>query len=170
MAVLLSSVSAFASGSASLTYEQVTDRVTKAKTDVQFYRLNNDIGNGLSFNVQARNSRAVNGGALGQSLEGGVTSSVGPVFVGAGAGHDFGVRQYNYGYAIGGVSVPVGALRANAGLKYTSGFDSRNPTSTLAFAGVSFPVSKTVSLNGGLTRSYKDIKENALNVGVSLKY
>lgn len=170
LAVMLGAVSSFAGGSSSVTFESVTDRVTKEKTDVQYYRMSNDLGNGLSFNVQARNGRAVSTGALSQSLEGGLSSSVGPVFVGAGLGHDFGVKEYNYGYVIGGVAAPVGPVVANAGIKYSAGLTGSNPSSTLVFAGVSYPVTKTVAVEGGLTRSYRDFKENALNVGIKFNY
>ena len=155
---------------ASVDVENVKDRGTHARSTVEYYRLGKDIGSGVQMDVQVRNARANDTGALSQSLEVGASSSAGPVFVGAGIGHDFGVRQYNYSYVIGGVAQKVGPVVASAGLKYRTGFDAANPTQTLAFVGASYPLTKTLAVNAGMTHSYHDIKENAYNVGLKVSF
>jgi hypothetical protein len=155
---------------ASVDVENVKDRGTQARTTVEYFRLGKDIGSGVQMDVQVRNARADATGALSQSLEVGASTGVGPLFVGGGIGHDFGVRQYNYGYVVGGVAQKIGPVVANAGLKYRAGFDAANPTQTLAFAGVSYPLTKTLAANVGVTRSYQDIKENAYNVGLKVSF
>ena len=170
IAVMASSVSAFASGSASATYERVTDRVTKSVSDVRYYRFNNEIGNGLMFNTQVRDGRAQTTGALSQSTEVGLTQGFGSLFVGGGVGRDFGLHPYNYTYVVGGAAQKLGPVTANAGVKYTTGFNSVNPTSVLTFAGVSYPLTKTLSVEGGVSRTYREIHEKAVNVSLRVGF
>lgn len=168
LAMGLSFSGAQAADYASVNLEKVTDRVTKEASTVEYFRFGKNLG-GFQLDVQARNART-DAGVLSQSLEVGSSTGTGPLFVGAGVGHDFGLKQYNYGYVLGGVTQKVGPVAATAGLKYRAGFNSENPTQTLAFAGVAYPLTKDVALTAGLSRSYKDIKENATNVGVKFSF
>lgn len=168
LALGLSVFAAQAANFASVDVENVEDRVTKAKSTVEYFRFGKNVG-GFQLDVQARNSRTATG-SLGQSLEVGTSTGVGPLFVGAGIGHDFGIRQYNYGYVLGGLSQKVGPVLATGGVKYRTGFDAANPSQTLVFAGVGYPLSKDVSVQAGMTRSFVDIKENAYNVGLRFNY
>jgi len=162
------SASAFAGNYASVDVENVKDRDTKEIYSAQYYRFGKNFG-GYGLDVQARNAQTKTG-TLSQSLEVGLSTGAGPLFVGAGIGHNFGTTSYNYGYVLGGLSKPVGPVTATAGLKYRTGFDSTNPSALLAFGGLAYPLTKGVDGVVGLTRSYKEIKEDAVNVGLRFKY
>jgi hypothetical protein len=55
-------------------------------------------------------------------------------------------------------------------MKTRVNWDSANPKQTVAFAGVSYPLTKSVSVELDVSRSYQDIKEKAAGVGVRVNF
>jgi hypothetical protein len=109
------------------------------------------------------------------SVEGTVGKSMGPINVFGGVGYDNGfngAKGTNYQYGLLGASagVPVGAVYAFGGMKTRVNWDSANPKQTVAFAGVSYPLTKSVSVELDVSRSYQDIKEKAAGVGVRVNF
>jgi hypothetical protein len=109
------------------------------------------------------------------SVEGTVGKSFGPVNVFGGVGYDNGfngAKGANYQYGLVGASAgaQVGPVYAFGGAKTRLNWDQANPKQTVAFAGVSYPLTKTVSVELDVSRSYQDIKEKAMGVGMRVSF
>ena len=92
-----------------------------------------------------------------------------------GVGHDNGFnggagKSYQYGLVGATTGAKVGPGFALLGAKTRVNWDSANPKQTVAFATYMMPVTKTVSLNFNASKSFQDIKENALGLGVGFNF
>jgi hypothetical protein len=163
----------------SVDMDRVTDTKTKVQSTAQYIRAGYDTS-GVTLGLQARTAVFENNGML-NSLEGTVGKdfslplskiTVTP-FVGAGHDNGFnGGRGKDYQYGLVGVNVgaPIGPVYAFSGIKTRVNFDKTNPEQTVAFGGVSYPLTKAVSVSASVSASRQDIKENAFGVGVRVAF
>tara|TARA_R110000868_G_scaffold146268_1_gene367055 strand:+ start:295 stop:825 length:531 start_codon:yes stop_codon:yes gene_type:complete len=167
--VTLSATASIASNFVSADIEFAKDRVTHKQSTVEYYTMGKDIAK-YQLDVQVRNAETDAAHVLSQSIEVGASKGFGPMSIGAGIGNEFGAKQYQYGYFAGGLSHKVGPVVASVGAKYSSKFDAPDFSQLVVFGGVSYPLNKTVSLQAGATRSYKDVKENTYSVGIKVGF
>ena len=66
--------------------------------------------------------------------------------------------------------MPVGPVYAFAGAKTRVNWNDTNPSQTVTFAGVSKNLTKQVSVNVGVSKSFQDIKETAWGLGVRVGF
>lgn len=154
--------------------DQVKDTRNGANSTAQYFRAGKDMG-GLNWGVQVRTAVFDKGGML-NSVE--VTTGkdiIKGINMFGGVGYDNGFNgkvDGNYTYGLVGVSTgaPVGPGWAFGGLKTRVNWDDKNPKQTVAFAGVSMPVTKQASISLSASRSMQDIEEKAVGVGLRITY
>lgn len=162
-------VSASAANFVSVDVEQVNDDKSGAMSHAQYVRAGVDM-NGLNLGLQARTQV---GTGLGNSLEGTVGTNVGVLNVHGGLGYDNGVNGVNSTqYGVVGVSTGTkfGPVYGYAGVKTRVTWDSETPSQTLAYVGASYPLTKALSVNAGVSKSYQDVKETSYNLGLRLGF
>jgi hypothetical protein len=151
----------------------------KGATDstAQYVRAGKGFGD-YQLSLQSRTANFKNGGLV-NSLE--VTAANNKVgFAGVtpfvGAGHDNGVNgvkgsPYTYGLVGATYGRPIGPGFALLGVKTRIGSDEHTRTKqTVAFATYSIPVAKNVAVNVNASKSYQDIRENAVGLGLGLSF
>ena len=122
--------------------------------------------------MQARTA-SFSGGGMVHSVELTAGKSLGLVSPFVGVGHDLGYNgSKSFQYGLLGVSggMPIGKLFAYAGAKTRVNWDDNNPKQTVAFIGVSMPITKQLSANVGASKSTQDIKETAFGAGVRVSF
>ena len=164
---------ASATGYVSMEIDSVKDTGNKATSTAQYFRAGTQAF-GLDLSTQVRTAVYRNGGML-NSIEGYVGKGIGPVNVFGGLGYDNGfngAKKGNYQYGLVGASAGanLGPVYAFGGAKTRLNWDSANPKQTVAFAGVSYPLTKTLSVDVDASRSYQNIKEKALGVGLRVSF
>jgi len=159
---------------ASVDVESVKDS-NGNKSTAQYVRVGKDMG-GLNLGLQVRTATLDSGGML-NSVEGTVGKSVNlvglPISAYAGVGHDNGLNggtSYQYGVVGVNTGFKVGPLWAYTGAKTRVNWDSANPSQTLGFAGISYNLSKDVSVNAGVSKSWGDIKETTRGLGLRVNF
>lgn len=145
-------------------------------SQAQYVRAGKSFGN-LQMGLQSRTAVLEKGGML-NSLE--VTAANNKMVVAGftpfvGVGHDNGFnggkgKSFQYGLLGATAGAPVGPGFALVGAKTRVNWDDANPKQTVAFATYMLPVSKSVSLNFNASKSYQDIKENALGLGLGFRF
>ena len=178
-AIVITASHASASNYVSVDVDHVTDTKTKVQSTAQYIRAGYDVS-GVTLGLQARTATFETGGMV-NSLEGTVGKSmtlplgkftVTP-FVGAGHDNGFnGGRGKDFQYGLVGVNagMPLGPVYAFSGIKTRVNFDKTNPDQTVAFAGVSYPLTKAVSLSTSVSASRGDITENAFGFGIRVGF
>lgn len=154
--------------------DQVTDTRTKAGSTAQYFRAGKDIM-GLNMGLQVRTAVFDKGGMLNSVEATAGKDLVKGVNVFGGVGYDNGFNgkvdgDFTYGLVGLSTGAPVGPAWAFGGVKTRVNWDDKNPKQTVAYAGVSMPVSKAVSVSASLSRSMQDIQEKAYGVGLRLSY
>jgi hypothetical protein len=168
---------AFAADYVSVDIDSVTGLKGASNSTAQYSRAGKSLGN-YQFGVQSRTANLKDGGLV-NSTE--VTAANNKVsFAGitpfVGVGHDNGFNgangsAYTYGLVGATAGMPIGPGFALVGVKARVGSDEQTRTNqTVAFATYSIPVSKNVSVNLNASKSYKDIRENALGLGLSFNF
>lgn len=156
----------------SVDVESVKGREGATDSVAQYVRAGTELG-GIQFGVQGRTAR-FDGGNLVNSLEITGGKAIGALTPFVGVGHDNGFNGASpFNYAIVGATagVPVGPGFALVGVKTRVGSTEDTMTKqTLAFGTYSIPMSKTVSFNVNASRSFQDIKEDAVGVGLSFSF
>ena len=176
IAALAVTTTAFAADYVSVDVDSVKGRNGASDSTAQYIRAGKEIG-GLQFGLQGRTAKLDNNGGALSSVEATVGKSssyfkgVTP-FVGVGRDNGFnGGAGYNYGLVGATYGVPVGPGFALAGVKTRVGSTEASMThQTVAFGTYSIPVAKQVALNLNLSRSYQDIKENAVGLGLGFSF
>lgn len=171
LAVALAAFSASAANFVSVDVERVKDDTSGVVSHAQYIRAGKDVS-GLNLGLQVRTATFEGGGML-NSVEGTVGKQLGPVNVFSGLGHDNGFnggRSFQYGVVGASTGVPLGPVYAFAGLKTRFNWNDLNPKQTVAFAGLSVPVTKEVSLSIGGGKSYQDIKETSWGLGLRVGF
>ncbi len=176
LAVLLAGLTGAASAQSylSVDVDQVRGLNGAKDSTAQYVRAGKAFGN-LQLGLQSRTA-TIDGGGMLNSVE--VTAANNRLvvaglkpFVGVGYDNGFnGGRSFQYGLLGATAGVPVGPGFALVGAKTRVNWDDANPKQTVAFATYSLPMSKTVSLNFNASKSYQDIKENALGLGLGFKF
>lgn len=168
---------AFAADYVSVDVDRVRGLQGASDSTAQYVRAGKQLGN-YQLGLQSRTA-TVNGGGMLNSLEATVANNkVG--FAGitpfVGVGHDNGFNgankgQYTYGLVGATTGMKVGPGFMLAGVKTRVGSDEVTRTKqTVAFATYSIPVVKNVALNLNASKSYQDIKENSLGLGLSFNF
>lgn len=127
---------------------------------------------GLDTMIQTR-SAAFNGGGLVHSVEATVGKKIGLVTPFVGMGHDLGyngAKSFEYGLVGASTGMKLGPLWTYAGAKTRLNFDDANPKQTVTFIGASMPLTKSLSVNAGYSKSTQDIREHAVGVGARLSF
>lgn len=173
MAAAIAVGSASAANFVSVDVDAVKDTKSKAVSTAQYVRAGYDTM-GLNFGLQARTAVFEKGGML-NSVEGYAGTSLGPLSVYGGLGYDNAFngapgKAYQYSLVGATLGVPVGPFYGYTGIKTRINWDKANPEQTVAFAGLSYPLTKHVSVNGGVSASRQDIKENAWGLGVRVTF
>lgn len=170
------STNALASGWASIDVDNVQGREGAKDSVAQYLRIGKSFGD-TNMMVQGRTAR-FDGGGMVNSVEttfGHKKVNVAGITPFAGVGYDNGFNggnNFTYGLVGASYARPIGPAFAMAGVKTRVGSTQDGPRTkqTVSFATISFPVSKDMSLNLNASRSDQDIKENALGMGVSLRF
>lgn len=174
----LSLASAFGTAQAanfvSFDIDQVKDTRSKAESTAQYFRAGKDVA-GVNLGVQVRTAVFDKGGMLNS-----VETTVGKDIIKgintfAGIGYDNGFNgkvngDFTYGLVGASTGAPIGSMWGYAGAKTRVNWDDNNPKQTVAFAGVSYPIAKHSSVSVGISRSWQDITEKAVSVGLRLSY
>lgn len=153
--------------------EWVKDSKTDAKSQATYVRAGTSMA-GMNVGLQARTQVWDRGGMV-NSLEGSVGRSMGPLNVFAGVGHDNGLnggvnKSFQYGFVGAGLTVPMGPIAAFTGVKTRLNWEDTAPDQTVAFVGVGYNLNKKLSVNLSVSRSYQDIKEEAVGLGLKLHF
>lgn len=133
--------------------------------------------NNLQLNLQSRTA-TIEGGGMLNSLE--VTASNHRLVVAGlkpfvGIGHDNGFnggtgKSFQYGLVGATAGAKLGHGYALVGAKTRINWDETNPKQTVGFATYMMPVTKQVSLNFNVSKSWQDIQENAVGLGVGFNF
>lgn len=178
IAALALSGAAFAADYVDVAVEHVTDRVSSAKSTVQYVRAGKEIS-GIQYGLQSRTARSNDGTGLYSSLEGTVGKNLQVAglnvtpFVGAGRDFSKNGASEPYSYGLVGASAGKAVLGgyAMAGVKTRVGStETTNTKQTVTFAQFAYPVAKNIAVTAGVSRSAQDIKERAFSVGVSVGF
>lgn len=178
--ILALALAAAASGSQAANYvsfdvDQVTDTRQQGRPEstAQYFRAGKDMA-GLNFDLQVRTAVFDKGGML-NSVEVTAGKNIAGVNAFGGVGYDNGFNgkvDGNFTYGLVGLKagMPIGPLFAFTGVKTRVNWDNDNPKQTVTWAGVSMPLTKSVSVSASLSRSLQDIEEKAVGVGLRLAY
>ena len=171
LSLALAAISASAANFVSVDVDSVKDNQTGATSHAQYFRAGKDVA-GLNLGLQVRTATFDGGGML-NSVEGTVGKDIGPVNVFGGVGHDNGFnggRSFQYGLVGASTGIQMGPVYTYAGVKTRVNWESATPAQTVAFVGASYPLTKTLSVNAGWSKSYQDIKENAWGIGLRVGF
>jgi len=167
--------SAGATGWASFDVDQVSARGKGKDSTAQYLRVGKNFGD-INLMVQGRTA-TFDGGGMVNSVETTLSTklfSLGPVTPFVGMGHDNGFNggpSFNYGLVGATMGGKVGPGFAMLGAKMRVGSTQDNMTNqTVAFASYNVPVTKNLGVNLNLSSSSQDIKENAVGLGVSVRF
>ena len=157
----------------SLEVDTVKDTGNKSTSTAQYFRAGTDAF-GLNLDLAARTAAFRDGGLL-SSYEATVGKQLGRVNVFGGLGYDNGYNggkgdNYQYGLVGASTGMPIGPVYAFAGAKTRINWDHANPKQTVTFAGVSYGLTKNVSVELDVSRSTQTIKEKAAGVGVRIGF
>ena len=174
LALATAAATAQAANFVSFDVDQVTDTRTKAGSTAQYFRAGKDMM-GLNMGLQVRTAVFDKGGMLNSVEATAGKDLVKGMNVFGGVGYDNGFNgkvngDFTYGVLGLSTGAPVGSAWAFGGVKTRVNWDDKNPKQTVAFAGVSMPVGKAVSVSASLSRSMQDIQEKAYGVGLRLSY
>lgn len=172
---LAASTTAGASGWASFDVDSVRGRNGASDSTAQYLRVGKNFGD-IDLMVQGRTAR-FDGGGLVNSVETTLSTrkvSLGPITPFVGFGYDNGFNggpDFNYGLVGATIGQKVGPGFAMSGVKTRVGSTQDNMThQTVVFASYSVPVTRHLGVNLNVSRSSQDIKENAVGLGVGVRF
>ena len=129
---------------------------------------------GFDLGLQARTELHRGGDSRFNNLEATAGKKLGPVNVFGGLGYDngHGPKSKNYQYGLVGASTGanLGPVYTFVGAKTRLNWDSAAPEQTSVFAGVRYPLSKSMSVELEVGQSYQDIKEKTAGVGLRVGF
>ena len=174
--VALSAGTALAQNFVSVDVDRVQGLNGAKDSTAQYIRAGKTFGD-MQLNLQSRTA-TVEGGGMLNSVE--VTGAhnrvkmlgVQPV---GGVGHDNGFnggsgKSYQYGLVGATTGTKVGPGYALVGVKTRVNWDDANPKQTVGFTTYMVPITKSVSLNLNASKSWQDIKENAVGLGLGFTF
>lgn len=160
-----------AQGWGSVDLDQVRDLKTHKTSQAQYIRLGTSAG-GMDLGLQARTA-TFQGGGMVNSVEltaGKNVFGISP-FVGVGFDNGFnGAHKFQYALVGASTGFAVGKNWVYGGVKTRVNWDKHNPDQTVAFGGISVPVTPKLSANAGVSRSGGDIKESAYGLGIRYQF
>ena len=168
---------AFAADYVSVDVDNVRGLKGASDSTAQYVRAGKGFGD-YQLGLQSRTA-TVKGGGMLNSLEATIANSKVSAFgitPFVGVGHDNGFNgadkgQFTYGLVGATTGVKVGPGFALLGVKTRVGSDEQVRTKqTVAFGTYSIPVAKNVSLNLNASKSYQDIKEEGLGLGLTFRF
>ncbi|NBW34051.1 MAG: hypothetical protein EBR30_03365 [Cytophagia bacterium] len=173
LALAAATSTSFAANYVSFDVDQVKDTRNKSENTAQYFRAGKDMG-GLNWDLQVRTAVFDSGGML-NSVEVTAGKNIAGVNAFGGVGYDNGFNgkvngDFTYGLVGVRAGVPIGPLYTFTGVKTRVNWDDSNPKQTVAWAGVSMPLTKTVSVSASMSRSLQDIEEKAVGFGLRLSY
>ena len=165
---------AHAANFVSFDVDQVKDTRNGANSTAQYFRAGKDMA-GMNLGLQVRTAVFDKGGMLNSVEATAGKDVVKGVNLFGGVGYDNGFNgkvDGNFTYGLVGVSTgaPVGPAWAFGGVKTRVNWDDKNPRQSVAFAGVSIPVTKHVSASVNASRSMQDIEEKAVGIGLRVSF
>lgn len=169
--------SAFAADYVSVDVDSVRGVNGASDSTAQYVRAGKQLGN-YQLGLQSRTA-TVKGGGMLNSLEATVANNkinVAGITPFVGVGHDNGFNgangaAYTYGLVGATTGFKAGPGFALLGVKTRVGSDEDTRTKqTVAFATYSLPVAKNVAVNLNASKSYQDIKENAVGLGLTFSF
>ena len=173
---LAATSTAFAADYVSVDVDNVLGRNGAGDSTAQYIRAGKEIG-GIQFGLQGRTATMKDNSGMLSSVEvtaGKNSSYFKGVTPFVGVGHDNGFNggtPYNYGLVGATYGVKAGPGFALAGVKARVGSTERDMTQqTVVFGTYSIPVANKVSLNLNVSRSYRDIKEDAYGLGLGFSF
>lgn len=141
-----------------------TEQVIRAGTALQ----------GFDLGLQARTEIHSGGNSRFNNLEATAGKKLGPVNVFGGLGYDngHGSKSKNYQYGLVGASAGtnLGPVYTFAGAKTRLNWDNAAPEQTSVFAGLRYPLTKSMSAELEVGRSYRDIKEKTASIGLRVGF
>lgn len=176
-AVALAAGLASAADYVSVDVDAVTGLKGAQNSTAQYVRAGKSFGD-YQLGLQSRTANFKNGGLVNSTEVYGSKNSINVAGVTpfVGVGHDNGFNgvkgsPYTYGLVGATAGLPVGPGFALVGVKTRVGSDEHTRTKqTVAFATYSIPVAKNVALNVNASKSYQDIRENAVGLGLSFNF
>lgn len=164
---------ASAANFASVEVDRVKDDRTGAVSQAQYVRVGVDVG-AYNLGLQSRTAVFEKGGML-NSAEGTVGRNFGPVNVFGGLGFDNGFNgakggSFQYGLVGAATGMPLGPVFGFAGVKTRLNWQKGTPDQTVAFGGLSYNVTKGVSVELDVSKSKQDIRETAYGLGVRVGF
>lgn len=174
LALATAAATSHAANFVSFDVDQVTDTRTRAGSTAQYFRAGKDMV-GLNMGLQIRTAVFDKGGMLNSVEATAGKDLIKGINVFGGVGYDNGFNgkvngDFTYGLVGLSTGVPLGPLWAFTGIKTRVNWDDANPKQTVSYAGVSYPMNKTLSLNASVSRSMQDIEEKAYGVGLRVSY
>jgi hypothetical protein len=164
---------AFAADYVSVDVDNVLGRDGAQDSTAQYIRAGKEIG-GIQYGLQGRTATLKDNSGVLSSVE--VTASKSSISIAGitpfvGVGHDNGGAGYNYGLVGATTGFKAGPGFLLAGVKARVGSTEKDMTQqTIAFATYSIPVANKVSLNLNVSRSYRDIREDAYGLGLGFSF
>jgi len=168
----VAAMTASAADFVSVDIDRVKDSVTGQLSTAQYIRAGKNI-NGIQYGLQSRTARFHDDSGMLNSLELTAGKSFGIVspFVGVGFDNGFnGAGPTQYGLVGATTGTKVGPGFALAGVKARVNDVSTKTNQTVVFATYSVPVAKNISVNLNASKSYRDIKEDAVGLGLSFGF
>ena len=167
---------AFAADYVSVDVDNVLGRDGAKDSTAQYIRAGKEIG-GIQFGLQGRTATMKDNSGMLSSVE--VTAAKSSISIAGitpfvGVGHDNGFNAgtpYNYGLVGATTGAKIGPGFLLAGVKARAGSTEKDMTQqTIVFGTYSIPVANKVSLNLNVSRSYRDIKEDAYGLGLGFSF
>lgn len=171
--LMASAMSAQAAGWVSVDVDNVKGLHGASSSVAQYVRAGTDMG-GYAVDLQVRTAKLAKDAGLMNSVETTVGKRFGIITPLIGIGHDNGFNgkdTYNYGLVgiTAGMDIGSGYLLNGIKTRVMSTEDNRTKQ-TLGFITYSIPVTKTVNINLNASKSYQTIKENAIGMGLGIKF
>ena len=168
---------AFAADYVSVDVDSVTGAKGQSDSTAQYVRAGKGFGD-YQLAIQSRTANVKGGGLLNSTEVTGANNKIAVAGITpfVGVGHDNGFNgaansAYTYGLVGATTGIKAGPGFLLAGVKTRVGTDERVRTKqTVAFATYSIPVAKNVSVNLNASKSYQDIRENALGLGLGFSF
>ena len=141
---------------------------------VQSFRAGKDVGD-LTYGLHVRTVR-FDGGGLNNIIETTVTKSfIKGLDTFAGIAYNNGKngivgKDYMYGIVGASTGTKIGPMSVNAGVLTRVNWEDINPSQVVGSLGVSYPLTNKTAINLGVSRSWLDIQEKAVAVGLRFNY
>lgn len=156
----------------SVDVDHVKDTSTGQISTAEYIRAGKEI-DGIQYGLQGRTSYFHDGSGMLSSIEATAGKNIGGFTPYAGVAYDNGFNgasQYTYGVAGVNYGLVAGPGFLLSGAKTRVNWESNKTKQSVLFATYMVPVTKAVSVNLNVGRSYQDIKEDSYGLGLAVKF